>query len=149
MMGARVSLKRRVLKASFVLVLNVVLWILLPTILASYISQALPSSPLTVPVFIYAFGAAITGLQVLGALTGGMALSVPFISGSYLVSAYYIWVATDGGNLPLAAAGVSIVLAFRPLVFLVMLPSLFGAIRTPLTFLLEESEVARPATDEL
>lgn len=101
------------------------------------------------PAFIYAFGAVITGLQVLGALTEGMAVSVPFVSGSYVVSAYYIWVATSGGNLPLSAAGLAVVLSFRPIVFLLMLPSLFGALRAPLTFLLEESEVARAFPNEL
>ncbi|MDA4123875.1 MAG: hypothetical protein OK438_00300 [Thaumarchaeota archaeon] len=149
MIGPEVPLSRRVLKATLVLVLNATLWILVPSILGAFISRALPSSPLTIPLFIYEFGAIITGLQVLGALTEGKALSIPFVSGSYVVSAYYIWVATDGGNLPLTAAGVDITLAFRPIVFLIMLPSLFGALRAPLTFLLEESEVARLVPDEV
>ncbi len=137
------------MKAALVLVVNSVLWILLPTIIGQYLARALPSSPLAVPTFIYAFGVVITGLQVLGALTEGMALSIPFTSGSYFVSAYYIWAATGGGNLPLTAEGISILLAFRPIVFLLMLPSLFSAVRVPITFLLEQSEVARPAPDEL
>ncbi len=148
MLGTKVSRKRRVGRAALVLVFNAALWILLPSLIGGFLAQALPSTPLAVPEFIYAFGAVITGLQVLGALTEGMALSVPFTSGAYVVSAYYIWAATGGGYLPLSAAGINIVLAFQPLVFLIMLPSLFSAIRVPITFLLEKSEVARPMSDE-
>jgi hypothetical protein len=148
LISERVPLRRRVPKAAFSLVGNVIVWILLPSFISSYLAASLPSIPLANLSFIYAFGAVITGLQVLGALTEGMAVSVPFVAGSYLVSAYYIWAATDGGMIPVSAAGVSIILSFRPLVFLLMVPSLFNAVKAPVTFLLEGNEVTRPSPDE-
>jgi len=138
-----------VAKAALVFVVNAALWILLPGLLGQYLSRALPSTPLAIPTFVYTFGAAITGLLVLGALTEGMATSIPFTSGAYFVQAYYIWTATNGGNIAVSASGTSILLTFVPLVTLLMLPSLFSAIRGPLTFLLEDSEVARQAPDEV
>jgi len=149
MMGEKVPWRRRIARAAFVCVSNAVLWILIPTLLGSLLSQALPSTPLTVPTFVYAFGAAITGLQTLAALTEGMAISVPFSSGGYIASAYYIWAATDGGNLQLSTMGAGFVLSFAPMVYLIMLPPLFGALRVPVAFLLEGNEVARPVLDEV
>jgi len=97
--------------------------------------------------FIYAFGAIITGLRVLGALAEGTGASIPFVTGSYIASAYYIYAAVDGGTLALSTAGVGLSLDFRPLLYLMMLPWLFSAIRTPLAYLAEEHEAARPAPD--
>jgi len=149
MMGERIPLSHRVGRAAYVLAFNLVLWVAIPILLSNLLSQALPSSPLAIPAFVYAFGAVITGLQTLAALTEGMAISVPFSSGGYIASAYYIWAVTAGGNLPVNTAGVSLVLSFTPIVFLLMVGPLFGAVRAPLLFLLEQSEVARPVPDEL
>jgi hypothetical protein len=135
-------------RAAYILVFNIVLWLAIPILLSNQLSQALPSSPLSEPSFLYAFGAAITGLQTLAALTEGMAVSVPFNSGGYVASAYYIWAVTNGGTLTVTTQGISVVLSFTPLLFLLMLAPLFGAVRAPLAFLLEESEVARPSPDE-
>lgn len=130
------------------LVVNVIIWVIVPSYVFGLISGALPSSPLPItPTFIYAFGAAITGLQVLGALTEGMAVSIPLVTGSHIALAYYIYAAVNGGTLALSAAGMGLSLDFRPLLYLMMLPSLFSAIRTPLTYLAEEHEAARPAAD--
>ena len=130
------------------LVVNMTLWVIIPSLIFGLISGLLPSSPLAFSrTFIYAFGATITGLQVLGALTEGMGVSIPFVTGSYIASAYYIYAAVDGGMFALSTAGMGLSLDFRPLLYLMMLPSLFGAIRTPLTYLAEEHEAARPATD--
>jgi len=114
----------------------------------SLISGSLPSSPLPITsAFIYAFGATITGLQVLGVLAEGMAVSIPLVTGSHIALAYYIYVAVNGGTLALSVAGMGLSLDFRPLLYLMMLPLLFSAIRTPLTYLAEEHEATRPAAD--
>ena len=128
--------------------INVIIWVIIPSYVFGLISGSLPSSPLPItPGFIYAFGAVITGLQVLGALTEGMAISIPLLTGSHIALAYYIYAAFNGGTLALSAAGMRLSLDFRPLLYLMMLPSLFSAIRTPLTYLAEEHEAARPAAD--
>ena len=143
-----VTWRRRISRAALRLVINVTLWVIIPSLIFGLISESLPSSPLTISqTFIYAFGATITGLQVLGALTEGMGVSIPFVTGSHIASAYYIYAAVDGGTLALSTAGMGLSLDFRPLLYLTMLPSLFGAIRTPLTYLAEEHEAARPASD--
>lgn len=151
MIGEEVPFRRRVTKAIPITVLNVVLWIVIPLFISAYISsvlsQSLPSFALTNPTFIYTFGATITGLQALGTLTEGMAISVPFISGSYVASAFYIWEAVGGGTLSLTVSGISLALSFRLLIFLAMLPPLFNAARVPLVFLLEQSEAAREAKE--
>jgi hypothetical protein len=133
------------------LVINVTLWLIIPSLILGLISGLLPSSPYPretiMWAFIYAFGAIITGLRVLGALAEGTGASIPFVTGSYIASAYYIYAAVDGGTLALSTAGVGLSLDFRPLLYLMMLPWLFSAIRTPLAYLAEEHEAARPAPD--
>ncbi len=119
---------------------------MVPSIILSSLTSPGSSLPLT-GTLIYTFGALITALQVLGALTEGHVLSVPFNSGSYLASALYIWLGTGGGRLSFAASGYQFVLSFQPLLFLLILPSLFSAIRTPLTYLLEQSEAGQAASD--
>jgi hypothetical protein len=144
----RITWKRRISRAIMQLVLNATLWLIMPLLIFGLISKSLPSSPLTITsTFIYAFGATITGLQVLGALTEGMGVSIPLVTGSYIASAYYIYAAVDGGTLALSTSGTGLLLDFRPLLYLMMLPSLFSAIRTPLAYLAEEHEAARPASD--
>ena len=149
MMGVEVPWKSRIPRAVLVGVLNLIFWVVVPGFLGMLLSQSGESSPLTSITFVYAFGLAITGVQVLGALTQGMALSVPFTTGGYLAEAYYIWLATNGGNLSFAASGVSIGLGFAPLVYLLMLPSLFSALRSPVAFLLDQSEINRAIEDKV
>lgn len=131
------------------LVLNVTLWVVIPLFIFGLVSQSLPPGSLTTitPTLIYAFGAIITGLQVLGALTEGMGASIPFVTGSHIASAYYIYAAVNGGTLALSAGGMGLSLDFRPLLYLMMLPSLFGALRAPLAYVAEEHEAGRPAQD--
>ena len=148
MIGESYGKRRRVLRALVLLVINTVLWILVPSLISSEIVSLLPSTPLASLSFIYAFGAMITGLQVLGALTEGMVVSVPFFSGSYVASAYYLWVAGEGGVLSTNVQGLQLTIEFRLLLFLLVLASLFNAARAPLYFLLHQSEVSRPAPDE-
>ena len=140
----QVTWRRRIWRALIQLVINVIFWVVIPTLLYGQFSQITQSAHLPVSLdFIYAFGATITALQVLGALTEGMALSVVFISGSYITSAYYFWSALDGGNFAVATNGLNLTLSFEPLLFLIILPSLFWAIRAPLTYLTDQSEASR------
>ena len=130
------------------LVINLVCWVVIPSLIYGAISGLSSSSPLPVNLtFVYAVGAAITGLQVIGALTEGMALSVPFVTGSHLASAYYLYAVVNGGIFAFSAAGVNLSLDFQPLLFLILLPSLFSAVRTPLAYLAEGHEAMRPAPD--
>ncbi len=134
MSGTVPSARRRVLKALGVLVLNVIIWIALPYYVGSLVAKQVPSTPLATPAFVYEFGAVIIALQVIIAITEGMAVSVPFISASHLFIAYYVWVATNGGNLRFNSAGTSIALGFQLLVYVLILPSIWGAIRAPIDF---------------
>ena len=129
-------------------ILNIILFIIIPSILFQFITPLLHGAniPLTENL-IFAFGGVITGLQVLGALTEGMAVSVPFESGGYLATAAYIYIAVSGGTIALTVSGLSFVLTFQPLVFLLVLPQLYGALRTPISYLLDYHEASRPAPD--
>lgn len=130
------------------LVVNVIFWIIIPSYVFGLISGSLPSSPLPISsAFIYAFGATIIGLEVLGALTEGMAVSIPFVTGSCIASAYYIYAAVGGGTLALSTAGTGLSLDFQPLLYLMVLPFLFSAVKAPLAYLAEQHEAARPAPD--
>jgi len=133
--GQKISTRRRILKASWVLVLNVLLWIVVPYYVGMFLSKYIPSSPITIPVFVYEFGIVLTGLEVAAALTQGMAISVPFISGAALVSALYLWMITNGGNLAVSAQGTTLVLGFQLLVYLLIVPSLWAAVKAPLSYI--------------
>jgi hypothetical protein len=135
-----------VLHAVRVLLLNVLVWFVIPSYLFSLLQNSQTSLPVSTTL-IFTFGTIITALQVLGALTEGMAVSVPFNSGSYIASAYYVWVVLDGGKLSFSAQGLSLTLNFPVLVFLFIVPLLFNVIRFPLTYLLEMSEAAKAAKD--
>ncbi len=140
----------RISRAALTALYNVILWVLIPSILFGQLEGSLPSSPIPFNTsFVYAFGIAITALQVLGTLTMGMAVSAPFTSGSYLTEAYYIWVAVNGGSLAFSVQGIGIGLAFQPLLFLLMLAPLFNAVRAPINYLLEQSEASMPASDAI
>ncbi len=149
MIGERVPLSNRLFRAILLTVMNFVFWVLIPSYLGTLLAQSSQGVPLGSASFVYGFGLSITAVQALAALTQGMAVSVPLTSGGYLAEAYYIWAATNGGSLQVNASGLNMVLGFAPLVFLLILPALFGAIRAPIMFLLEQSEVARPFPDEL
>lgn len=135
MFGQKISTRRRILKASWVLLLNLLLWIIIPYYIGMFLSKYIPSSPITIPMFVYEFGIVLTILEVAAALTQGMAVSVPFISGAALVSALYLWMITNGGNLAVSAQGTTIVLGFQLLVYLLIVPSLWAAVRAPLSYI--------------
>jgi hypothetical protein len=139
---------RRITRGMMVALLDIVFYIIIPSILFQYLGSVYQgvNIPLT-STLIYTFGAVITGLQVLGALTEGMIVSIPFESGGYIAIAVYIYMAVDGGTMALTAAGHSFVFLIQPLVFLLVLPPLYGALRTPISYLLEYHEAARPSPD--
>ena len=140
----------RISKAVRAGVLNAALWLAFPLVMTQVLGSALPTTPLPVDEsLILSFGIPITALQVLGALTVGMARSVPLLSGSYLAEAFYIWTAAGGGALRFDIQSLGISLLFQPLLFLLVLPSLFWSVRVPLTYLLEQSEAGGAAPDEV
>ncbi|MDA4119988.1 MAG: hypothetical protein OK436_05325 [Thaumarchaeota archaeon] len=134
MFGQKISTRRRILKASWVLIVNVLLWIVVPYYVGMYLAKLVPGSPITIPTFVYEFGIVLTILEVAAALTQGMAVSVPFISAAALVSALYLWMITNGGNLAVSAQGTTLVLGFQLLVYLLIVPSLWAAVRAPLSY---------------
>jgi hypothetical protein len=137
----------RVLKAAVIGVTNYIVWILVPQLLASRLT-GIGDIPLTSNLIITA-GVIITGLQVLGALTSGGALAAIFTGGSYVTSAYYLYLATNGGVLRFTVQGITAEISFVTLLMLLMLPSLFNALRVWITYLLEVSEGAHPLEDEV
>ena len=151
MIGQEIPLTSRIFTATYTLVLNAVLWILIPAFISSEISSEFASIPLSNLGFIYAFGGIITGLHVLSALTNGKAFSAVFASGSYIATAFYVWLAVNGGQLAVttgsAGNAVTVTLIFKTALFLLILPSLVGAIRPPLEFLLDRSEAGQAARD--
>lgn len=143
-----VTWRRWIPRAIAQLVINLISWVIVPSLILGAISGLSSSSPLPITLtFIYAAGATITGLCVMGALTEGMALSVTFMTGSHLASAYYLYAVVNGGIIAFSAAGVSLSLDFQPLLFLILLPSLFSAVKAPLTYLAGGNEAVRPAPD--
>jgi hypothetical protein len=119
--------------------------------LSSFLSGSFSGSGIAIPLanltYIVAAGSTITALLVIGAMTDGSAVSVPFVSGGNLAAALYVWYAVDGGTLSLSSSGFTITMVFGTLLFLLILPALFNAVRTPIEFLLERSEAAREAKD--
>jgi len=138
--------RRRVWRAALVLITNVFLWFVIGNLLSSLITGSIPTTSFTNSL-VLTYGIVITALQTLGALTEGMALSVPFNSASYIASAYFTYLALDGGKLSVAVRGLRIELAFPLLLFMLVLPSLVNVVRIPLTYLLEGSEAGREAKD--
>lgn len=133
--GRTVTTRRRVLSATWALVVNVILWFVVPYYLGIVLVKYVPDIPLAVPSFIYEFGILFTVLDVGAAFFQGMAVSVPFLSGAAILSAVYLWFVTNGGSLHLSASGLAIGLGFQPLVYLFVVPSLWAAVRAPLSYL--------------
>jgi hypothetical protein len=138
----------RISHALWAAVVNVALWLVIPTLIFDVISGILPSSPIPLgTTFIYSFGITITALQVLGALTVGSAISVPFKSGADIAEAYYIWSAVQGGLFSFSVQGLAVTLSFPTLAFLLILAPLFNAVRAPIAYLLDQSEASLPSPD--
>ena len=139
-------MRRRILSAVWALVINAIFWIVVPYYLGVFLVNYVPDIPLAVPTFVYEFGILFIILDVGAAFFQGMAISVPFLSGAALLSAVYLWFVTNGGNLHLAAAGVTIGLGFQLLVYLFITPSIWAAVRAPLSYLIwRRAPAAGPA----
>ncbi|MBI3859155.1 MAG: hypothetical protein HY296_02785 [Thaumarchaeota archaeon] len=138
-----VSKRRRILRATAILVLNLLIWIVVPSYLGSVLLRTLPSTPLAIPAFVYTFGATITALEVAAALTEGMEISVPFVTATHLMTAYYLWVVTEGGLISVVANGAHVLLYFTPIVYILLVPSLFGAAKAPLAYYLQRRAMER------
>lgn len=134
--GKKITMRRRVLSAIWALVANVVLWIVIPYYLGVYLHSIVPNTPLAIPSFVYEFGIVFIVLDVGAAFFQGMAISVPFLSGAALLSVVYLWLVTNGGDLRVATSGLTVELGFRLLVYVFVLPSLWAAIRAPLSYLM-------------
>jgi len=142
------SLNFRISRAVIAVLFNLVVWVLVPAFLLGQLESGLPSAPLAFSTdFIYTFGAIITALQAIGALTMGMALSVPFVSGSYIAEAYYLYSAVEGGVFSFSVYGWGITLSFPTLLFLLMLPTLFNALKAPIAYFLDQSEASLPSPE--
>ena len=146
-MAEDIPLPKRAAKAAWTGLISAVAWILAPAYLSGLLSTYLPSAPIADLGYIYAFGAIITGLQVLGALAEGRVASVPLVSGAFVAVAFYLWYGTGGGMLAVSVSGIGVQLDFRVLAFLLVMPSLFNAARVPVSFLLERTEAGRAAAE--
>ena len=142
--GRRVTMRRRILSAVWALIVNVILWIVIPYYIGTLLVGRVPDSALTIPTFVYEFGVMFVILDVGAAFFQGMAISVPFISGAAILSAVYLWLVTNGGTLTVDTSGIDITLAFRLLLYVLVLPSIWGAIRTPLSYLVWRRSPAQP-----
>ena len=133
--GKKVTMRRRILSAVFALVVNAILWIVIPYYVGTLLVNKVPDSALTIPTFVYEFGALFIILDVGAAFFQGMAISVPFLSGAALLTAVYLWLITNGGDLTVATAGIDVTLGFQLLLYVLILPSIWAAIRAPLSYL--------------
>ena len=106
----------------------------IPYYVGTLLAGKLGGSPLTVPTFVYEFGVLFTVLEVCAAFFDGMAVSVPFVSGVAILSAVYIWLVTNGGSLSLAAGGITMALDIRVLMYFVVVPSIWAAVRAPVAY---------------
>jgi len=141
MFSQKPSMRRRVLKAAGILAVNLFLWVVLPYYLGSFLAGIAPTSPITIPGFIYEFGFVITALQVSAALTQGTFPWVPFTMATYIVEALYLWLATDGGEIGVNFSGNTLSLEFRLILLILIIPPLWGAVRAPLSYLAYRSSL--------
>jgi len=92
------------------------MWTILPGYLEMLLSKQIPATALTTPTFVYLFGGIIIVLQAAIPLTEGMTVMVRLESAFYILVAFYVWAATNGGNLTFIVAGTSIGFGFQLLV---------------------------------
>lgn len=134
--GKSFTRKRRVLKALWALLINVVFWVVIPYYIGQFLQGRVGGTPLTIPAFVYEFGALFTILDVGAAYFDGLAACVPFLSGVAILSAVYLWLVTNGGALSVAASGITVALDIRLLVYIFLIPSIWAAVRAPLAYLI-------------
>ena len=134
--GKTFTRRRRILKALFALVINIVFWVVIPYYIGTLLAGKVGGTPLTIPTFVYEFGALFTILDVGAAYFDGLAACVPFLSGVAILSAIYLWLVTNGGDLSIAASGITMAFDIRLLVYIFIIPSIWAAIRAPLAYLI-------------
>ena len=135
MYGRTVTTRKRITSAVWAFVVNVIFWIVIPYYVGVFLTGRVPDSALTVPTFVYEFGILFIILEVGAAFFQGKAVAVPMISGVALLTVVYIWYATNGGILGVETSGITLALSFRLMLYVLVLPSIWAAIRAPLTYL--------------
>jgi len=133
--GKTFTTRRRVLKALFALAINLVFWVVIPYYIGTLLVGKVGGTPLTIPTFVYEFGALFTILDVGAAFFDGLAACVPFLTGVAILSAVYLWLVTNGGDLSVATSGITVALDIRLLVYVFILPSIWAAVRAPVSYL--------------
>jgi len=134
--GKPITTRKRVMSAVWALVVNVIFWIVIPYYVGVFLTGRVPDSALTIPTFVYEFGVVFIILEVGAAFFQGKAVAVPMISAVALLTVVYIWFATNGGILGVEASGITVALSFRLLLYVLVLPSIWAAIRAPLAYMI-------------
>ncbi len=145
MYNPNIPMRKRVMSAVWAFIFNVILWIVIPYYIGSLLAGKVPETPITIPAFVYEFGALFIILDVGAAFFIGRAAALPFLSGAALLSAVYLWLVTNGGVLSVSTSGISISLGFTLLVYILIVPSLWAAIRAPISYLIwRRAALAQP-----
>ena len=147
MYNPNVTMRRRVTSAILAFAVNAIFWVVIPYYLGVFLAGKVPETPLVIPTFVYEFGAVFIALEVCAAFFQGKAIAVPFISSAALLSAVYLWLITNGGALSIGAYGISVSLGFQVLVYVLILPSIWAAIRAPLSYMIWRRAVLAQAAE--
>jgi len=130
-----ITTRKRITSAIWAFVVNAIFWIVIPYYVGVFLTGKVPDSALTVPTFVYEFGILFIILEVGAAFYRGKAVAVPMISAVALLTVVYIWYATNGGVLGVEASGITLALSFRVMLYVLVLPSIWAAIRAPLSYM--------------
>ncbi|MER3601998.1 MAG: hypothetical protein C4339_04675 [Nitrososphaerota archaeon] len=136
-MAWRRGLAGRATRALLSLAFNVLLWLYLPRLYVGQLGQALGQELLPSSLLL-AFGLGIAALHAAAKVLEGHGLSPLLSSGAYLASSYFTYLLAHGGRIELAQQGLQLRLDYSPLLWLLLLPQLYGAVRAPLLYLLSE-----------
>ena len=145
MYGQEIGTRKRVTSAAWALVVNAIFWIVIPYYIGVFLTGRVPESALTIPTFVYEFGILFIILEVGAAFFKGKAVAVPMISAVALLTVVYIWYATNGGVLGVDSSGITIALSFRLMLYVLVLPSIWAAMREPLTYVVWRRVLRREA----
>ena len=135
MYGQTITTRKRITSAIWAFVVNAIFWIVIPYYVGVLLTGRVPESALTVPTFVYEFGILFIILEVGTAFFQGRAVAVPMISAVALLTVVYIWYATNGGVLGVETSGITVALSFRLMLYVLVLPSIWAAIRAPLSYM--------------
>ena len=135
MYGQAITTRKRFTSAVWALVVNTFFWIVIPYYVGVFLTGRVPESALTIPTFVYVFGIIFIILEVGAAFFQGKIIAVPMISAVALLTVVYIWYATNGGILGVQTSGITLALTFRIMLYVLVLPSIWAAIRAPLSYL--------------